>query len=456
LAFSGAHDEFLELCALSASGELNRQERERLETHLADCASCRRAQQEYAAIVEHGLPKMAAELGSSSIDSESSGSADQHEAEAEFFRRIQVEDVMGAETAEPDAAESGEDREGANGGEEEALFEGERISLAALESTWRKVWALYAAAIVSFIVLGLTAYRTGVHRNNSQAPAKAALASAPAPVPENDRLLEQQLSDTGHQLELQRAQIAQRDRSIADLRRRLELQSSDLAQATAALANEKMAMSVSERGQQFAQKPSPPEHQLESTQAEAQSLRAELTALETKSAQETIRAGQLEAKVNDLTQALQARESEVDQQRQLLAHDRDIRDLMGARDLYIAEVYDVERSGEMRKPYGRLFYTKEKSLVFYAYDLDQQAGLRDASTFQAWGRRGPDRERALNLGIFFQDNAAKKRWVLKFNDPKTLSQIDAVFVTVEPNGGSSKPSSKPLLFAYLRIEPNHP
>jgi hypothetical protein len=215
-------------------------------------------------------------------------------------------------------------------------------------------------------------------------------------------------------------------------------------------------MSVSEPGQQFAQKPSPPEHQLESAQADAQSLRAELTALETKSAQETIRAGQLEAKVNDLTQALQARESEVDQQRQLLAHDRDIRDLMGARDLYIAEVYDVERSGEMRKPYGRLFYTKEKSLVFYAYDLDQQAGLRDASTFQAWGRRGPDRERALNLGIFFQDNAAKKRWVLKFNDPKTLSQIDAVFVTLEPNGGSSKPSSKPLLFAYLRIEPNHP
>ena len=27
----------------------------------------------------------------------------------------------------------------------------------------------------------------------------------------------------------------------------------------------------------------------------------------------------------------------------MLAHDRDIRDLMGARDLYIAEVYDVAR-----------------------------------------------------------------------------------------------------------------
>ena len=75
---------------------------------------------------------------------------------------------------------------------------------------------------------------------------------------------------------------------------------------------------------------------------------------------------------------------------------------------------------------------------------------------KAWGRRGPDRQQALPLGIFFEDNAAKKRWVLKLDNPDVLAQIDAVFVTVEPNGGSRKPSGKPLLFAYLRVEPNHP
>ena len=52
--------------------------------------------------------------------------------------------------------------------------------------------------------------------------------------------------------------------------------------------------------------------------------------------------------------------------------------------------------------------------------------------------------------------ANKKRWVVKSNDPKTLAHIDGVFVTVEPNGGSSHPSGTPLLFTYLRIEPNHP
>ena len=49
---------------------------------------------------------------------------------------------------------------------------------------------------------------------------------------------------------------------------------------------------------------------------------------------------------------------------------------MGARDLYIAEVYDVGGNGATKKPYGRVFYTKGKSLIFYAYDLDQQAGVR--------------------------------------------------------------------------------
>jgi hypothetical protein len=42
------------------------------------------------------------------------------------------------------------------------------------------------------------------------------------------------------------------------------------------------------------------------------------------------------------------------------------------------------------------------------------------------------------------------------DDSKALEQLDAVFVTVEPHGGSHKPSGKPLLFAYLKTDPNHP
>ena len=93
-----------------------------------------------------------------------------------------------------------------------------------------------------------------------------------------------------------------------------------------------------------------------------------------------------------LSAELHDRDQEVAREQALLDHDRDIRELMGARDLYIAEVYDVAKSGDTEKPFGRVFYTTGKSLIFYAYDLDQRSGIKSASTFQAWGRRGPDWE----------------------------------------------------------------
>jgi hypothetical protein len=196
--------------------------------------------------------------------------------------------------------------------------------------------------------------------------------------------------------------------------------------------------------------------QLNAAKSNSQSLQDKLDSLAQQSVQDSARAKTMDAKINDLTRLLQDREAALNEKDELLAHDQDIRELIGARNLYIAEVHDIAGTGETQKPYGRVFYTREKSLIFYAYDLDRQAGLKRASAFQAWGRRGPDREQAVNLGIFYEDNASKKRWILKFDDVKTLAQIDAVFVTVEPNGGSHKPSGKSLLFAYLKTGPNHP
>ena len=197
-------------------------------------------------------------------------------------------------------------------------------------------------------------------------------------------------------------------------------------------------------------------HQLELASANLESDQQKLSSIGNQNSLDSAHAAALEEKVNQLTASLSERDQEVAREQELLDHDRDIRELMGSRDLYIAEVYDVAKTGDTQKPFGRVFYTSGKSLIFYAYDLDQQPGIERASTFQAWGRRGPDRDHAVNLGILYQDNANKKRWVVKSDNPKTLAQIDAVFVTVEPNGGSQRPSGKPLLFAYLRVQPNHP
>jgi hypothetical protein len=198
-------------------------------------------------------------------------------------------------------------------------------------------------------------------------------------------------------------------------------------------------------------------------QANLQQLQAKLDALRQERENAARHSVELETKVDKLTQRVRDREQALDQDqaeiakhRDLLEKDRDIRELMGARDLYIAEVHDVGGNGQADKTYGRIFYTKGKSLIFYAYDLDQEADLKNPNTFQAWGRRGADKQQALSLGVFYEDNTSKKRWILKFDDSKALATIDAVFVTVEPNGGSHHPSGKELLFAYLRVNPNHP
>src|SRR5258708_35895642 len=97
--------------------------------------------------------------------------------------------------------------------------------------------------------------------------------------------------------------------------------------------------------------------------------------------------------------------------------------------------------------------------MLYAYDRGREPGRVDASNFQGWGtREAPQGEQPLpmNLGILYRDNESKRRWVLRFDDPKQLAEIDAVFVTIEPRGGSHKPTTKPFLYALLRNDANHP
>ncbi len=438
---SGPHDEFLELCAVSTSGQLSEEEQKRLKEHLAVCPECREALRQYESLVQHTIPGIGAEQLSEPSSRIDPGPAwSQAKAEKAFFERL--------------ARGEGKPSTGKKNGMSAAFS---RILPAAPESTWRHVWMLYAAGILLFITLCLSAYWVGV-RHGTEVATSTQPATTPQPqvAAQSAASLEEQLSDAAHEREIARAQIAERDQALADLRRQLERQSAEIQRLNN--AQEQLETSL-RRGdadkQSLAQQRTELGQKLDAARIESVALQRKVASLSEQSNEQTAEAVALGTKVNDLTQRLREREASLNQQEQLLAHDRDIRELMGARDLYIAEVYDVGDNGATRKPYGRLFFTKQKSLIFYAYDLDQQDGKR-GETFQAWGRRGPDWKQAVNLGIFYEDNASKKRWVLKSEDPKTLAQIDAVFVTVEPHGGSDKPSGKPLLFAYLRVNPNHP
>jgi hypothetical protein len=59
--------------------------------------------------------------------------------------------------------------------------------------------------------------------------------------------------------------------------------------------------------------------------------------------------------------------------------------------------------------------------------------------------------------MFYSDDKAQRRWTFKCDDPKILTEIDSVFVTLEPEKGDpSHPHGPNLMYAYLRGQPNHP
>ena len=436
------HEEFLRLCAARTAGELSADEQAKLDAHLAVCPECRRARSEYEAAAAKAAAALAEEYVHESSEGDDS-SWSPEKAEAAFFRRLRKEEG----DAEFDRAGNKlTDRPKA----------GQRFTFRPSQIRWREMWMSLAAVVLLALTLAVTAYRTGVKRGTDI----ARTANAPTT---DATSLEEQVSDLGHERAQLLAKLAAEDRTIADLKRQLSVQEAAITALRAKPVAGQHPANEHERTEQSNELARERDRELATAQAKLIELQKTIDTLAGQRDEIASRAAVLQAKVGDLTELVRDRERELEQKenqvakdQDLLEHDRDIRELIGARDLYIAEIHDVSGNGETNKTYGRIFYTRGKRLVFYAYDLDTQHDVQEASSFQAWGRRGPNKQQALNLGVFSEDNASKKRWVLKADNPRSLQDIDAVFVTIEPNGGSLHPSEKQLLFAYLRVSPNHP
>lgn len=195
---------------------------------------------------------------------------------------------------------------------------------------------------------------------------------------------------------------------------------------------------------------------LSETQGALDNLTTELKTVRESHSQDASIISKQQNQLLEVEEKLAAASSSMDRDRKLLVADRDIRDLMGARNLRIIDVFDVDGKGKTRKPFGRVFFTEGKSLIFYAFDLgNERPGLQSAA-YQAWGSEGSFEHGVRSLGIFYRDDQKSNRWVLKFDDPDTLAEIDSVFVTTEPAGGSKKPTGGRLLAAYVKASLNHP
>jgi len=429
---SESHDEFLEFCATATTGSLSAEERKRLSAHLSQCESCREIMAQYEAILGRVIPAWAPDPAEGEQDS--SGWS-QDEAEARLFARLgEPQDVSINHAFKAVPVQ--------RGSLAPPKYSGETL--------WRHLWGQFAAALLLVAALGLIAYRIGIRRGSDFALRAAPTVSRPVTTAasSSEALDGKQPSPSA---------MKGADPQVEALRSQLGERLAEIERLKAGQVKTENVLSVEKADRiELAEGQSGLSQQLKIAQDNLQAAQQKLDSALSQSAQSSASNAALQQRVDELTESMRERDQEIAREKELLDHDRDIRELMGSRDLYIAEVYDVAKTGDTQKPFGRVFYTKGKSLIFYAYDLDQQPGIERANTFQAWGRVGPDRDRAINLGILYQDNANKKRWVLKSDNPKTLAQIDAVFVTVEPNGGSPHPSGKPLLFAYLRIQPNHP
>jgi hypothetical protein len=437
------HEQFSELCALYPAGALSEDEVAVLRVHLLGCLECRDRLVDYRQIVHDGLPLLAGRRVEDQVESKSVFSPDaaKRALYAELDRQQRItgnhpsEHPLGART------------------------HGQSVRQPHFWQVHRSRLMQIAGVILALLCAGLAALhwkpKETIQPNRRLSNGDSLASQAPDNRIFATLIVERDSLNT---------QLKQRDAKIDGLVARIDSQLKEISRLKETSEKDRSenelikSQLTSTQAEQNAMREdrSTLEAQLNQAQGSLIRLRNELGDMESQRRSDLLHSVSLETKIAQVSTQLQEQHSTINEQQSLLASDRDIREVMGARDLYIADVFDVDPNSHTQKPFGRVFYTKNKSLIFYAFDLDQQRGLKNANTFQAWGLGDSDKKHPLNLGILYLDNQANRRWVLRCEDPAALVKINAVFVTIEPPGGSAKPSGKQLLYAYLSNQPNHP
>ena len=411
------HERYKELSALMNAGSLEPAEVSELRAHLQLCGQCREAHDQYRLLAQVGMPELAA----TQSNQQEQAVWDLTAARKKLLARIRDE-----------------------------------------ERTSKKRWFPFswpdlgsrpfagAAVAVCLILLAAGAY----HMGRRIPPSINASVSSEKPIQEitaEKESLQNQLDGEARQISRLQQQNSANEQEAEKLKSALRAMTEKVNDAAAAkYHSDEQARRLSEQRDALSA-------QLQELEQANESIRAELASLRAERDRVMLRTASLESKIDELAAVTREQERKIRDDEQFLASDRDIRELMGARGLYIADVYDVDSRSRTRKSFGRVFYTQGKSLIFYAFDLDP--GVKSVNAFQVWGRKElaqGAQGRPRSLGILYLDSESNHRWVMRFDDAKQLEEIDAVFVTVEPHGGSPKPTSKPFLYALLRKEVNHP
>jgi hypothetical protein len=403
------HSHFVELAALAAGGHLSDEEAKELDGHLQTCADCKDATAEFRELVRFRLPLSQSRL------------------------RQYIERIM----TRPDA-----------GARERfirrASLEGIRFSPDVKKMTSSRGPALrFAAAGVGVVVAVLVVASLYGLQHPGRSPQRF------------DPVLTQQ------QNTVLRAKISQLEQSLAGQQRENESMRAQVATLAVAANNphrnnEQTGAETTQSASHSAQSLEEFEEQRKIQEKLLADTRAKLTRLNRArvSDQASLVAEQIH--INELSEQLKnAKANTNNVQRQLMTAGGDVPNLMGARQLHVVDVRDTDPDGKPGKAFGRIFLTEGKSLVFYAFDLNDSAKNDKKKTFQVWGQQEGNANSLRSLGFLNVDNKAQRRWALKTNDVAAFNQINSIFVTVEPPGGAESPGGKRLLFASLGGA-NHP
>ena len=402
-----SHEHYEELCALAVSGEVSRTDLADLKAHLETCPRCRGLADDFTQISAQGLSVLAAKRS-------------QHQIPSGMTQRFVAR----------------------------ARSEGIEISRRATARVGKRnqtalIAAMSAVAAVVLIVGILTIWKIHPSFVASQplAPAQQASLARPAnPEPAaqvNDAELQDQLARARKEISSLAATVkAQHDEleALAKVKDSLNSQLIDAERQNTGFKSEKADWEA--RATQL-------QGELEKSRADKSTNDVALTLQETE-------LRELRKKVDDEADQLR-------QQEELTARGSDVRDLVVARNLHIIDVHDRDGDGKSQRAFGRIFYTEGKSLIFYAYDLGDPRKVDAKVSFCVWGGRLGSEKPIESLGVFHNDDPSDGRWVLTFDDPHVLAQINSVFVTVESSRKAIRePGGRRILFAFLGEKPNHP
>jgi hypothetical protein len=413
------HERFRELSALAATGQLSSSEDRELNQHLRECESCREVHCDYSHLIRHQFPK--ADPNRWRMKTAVSKSAPDAELRERFLARARAEGI----DFSVDSERSG------------------RLPHARRWSWWN--WPLPVpafGALALVVLLGIWDLRT-----HHFGPRPNILAAAQARDNEN---LSSRLDSLRRTIELESEQLRKMQHDKVHTEESLKEAQRQLLRAqdeTKRLSDEVQAADSHNRAFVTAGQ------EKDTFIADLRAQNDELSRTHADNLSELVLQ---EQQIRDLNESVDRESMNLERERQLMAATNDVRQLMGARDLHILDVRDVNGDSKSAKPFGRVFYAEGQALVFYAFDLPN-GGLTPAKySFQAWGESAPDSPLPRNLGTFEVDDHQQRRWVLKVKNPDLLAGIHSVFVTSEALHDAKEPRGKKLLYAYIAGQPNHP